>query len=37
MIAAISASAVVAMGVIVGFYMWKNRTIEKKRKGRTLT
>ncbi|KAH6819866.1 cysteine-rich RLK protein 2 [Perilla frutescens var. hirtella] len=32
-IAAISAAAALAIGAVIGFHMWKNRTIEKRRKG----
>ncbi|XP_057811000.1 cysteine-rich receptor-like protein kinase 2 [Salvia miltiorrhiza] len=32
-IAAVSVAAVGTMGAVIGFYMWKNRTIQKKRKG----
>lgn len=32
-IAAISAAFVLVIGAVIGFYTWKNRTIEKKRKG----
>lgn len=34
-IAAISAAAVVTVGAVIGFYMWRNRSIEKKRKGKS--
>ncbi|PIN14915.1 Serine/threonine protein kinase [Handroanthus impetiginosus] len=32
-IAAVSAVAVLIIGTFIGYYTWKNRTIEKKRKG----
>ncbi|PIN02880.1 Serine/threonine protein kinase [Handroanthus impetiginosus] len=32
-IAAVSAVAVLIIGTSIGYYMWKNKTIEKKRKG----
>lgn len=33
--AAVSAAAVFAIGAAIGVHMWKNKVIEKKRKGRT--
>lgn len=35
-VASISAAVVVILGALIGFYMWKTRIIEKKRKGRSL-
>lgn len=35
-IAVVSAVVVFVLGAIIAFYMWKNKQIEKKRKGKML-
>lgn len=34
-IAVVSAVVVLVVGAVIAFYMWKNKQIQKKRKGKT--